>query len=179
MINKVMLIGRLTRDVESGATANGVSFARFSLAVQRSFANEQGVKEADFINCVAWRGTADVITKYVKKGDLFSVVGRLQTRSYQDQNGNNRVSTDVLVEDFQFINNNNSGNANTNSNFNQNFNNNNGNYNQSNQSQSNSFNNNNGFNNQNQNNNFSNNKSEEDLLNDFETGFNLDDDVPF
>lgn len=177
MINKVTLIGRLTRDVESGATANGISFARFSLAVQRNFANEQGVKEADFINCVAWRGTADVIAKYVKKGDLFAVQGRLQTRSYQDQQGNNRVSTDVLVEDFQFIGSNNQNGSNQN----QNFNNQNGNANQgyNNQSQNNSFNKPaNNFNNASNFNN-SNNKSEEDLLNDFEAGFNLDDDVPF
>lgn len=163
MINKVTLIGRLTRDIDSGATSSGTSYARFSLAVQRSFANQQGVREADFINCVAWRGAADIITKYVKKGDLFAVSGRLQTGSYQDQNGNTRYTTDVLVEDFQFIG---SNNQNTNGN---------GNMNQNNQ----------GFNNQaptnsapNQNQQ-SNSRSEEDLLNDFESGFNLDDDVPF
>lgn len=161
MLNKVTLIGRLTRDVENGATANGTSYARFSLAVQRDFANAQGVREADFINCVAWRGAADTIAKYVHKGDLFAISGRLQTRTYQDQQGNNRSAFDVLVEDFQFIsgNNNNSG-SNSNQSFNQNQNTNNNN-------QSNNFNSNNKI------------KSEEDLLNDFETGFNLDDDTPF
>lgn len=171
MINRVTLIGRLTRDVDSGATASGISFARFSLAVQRSFSNQQGVREADFINCVAWRGTADVITKYVKKGDLFAVGGRIQTGSYQDQNGNTRYTFDVLVEDFQLMGSNNSKTSND-GNFNQNqgFNN------QPSQNQ--------GFNNSNSNNGFNNNnsqplKNEEDLLNDFESGFNLDDDVPF
>lgn len=174
MINRVTLIGRLTRDIDSGATASGVSFARFSLAVQRSFANQQGVREADFINCVAWRGTADIITKYVKKGDLFAVGGRIQTGSYQDQNGNTRYTFDVLVEDFQFIGGNNNNKTSNDGNFNQNqgFNNN-----QQNQNQgfNNNFNSNNnsGFNNQQPV------KNEEDLLNDFESGFNLDDDVPF
>lgn len=153
MINKVTLIGRLTRDVDSGATANGISYSRFSLAVQRDFANAQGVKEADFINAVAWRGAADIIAKYVKKGDLFGISGRIQTRTYQDQNGNNRSAFEVVVEDFQFL----SSNNNTNQN-----------------------NSNTSFTPQN-NNSFSNTTSnkEESVLDDFESGFNLDDDVPF
>jgi len=150
MINKVTLIGRLTRDVEHGATANGVSFARFSLAVQRDFANAQGVREADFINAVAWRGAADTISKYVKKGDLFGISGRIQTRTYQDQQGNNRSAFEVLVEDFQFLNSNsNSNQNNSNNSFEQK------------PAQQESFNNDNSS------------------FSDFESGFNLDDDVPF
>lgn len=149
MINKVTLIGRLTREVEHGATSNGTSFARFSLAVQRDFANAQGVREADFINAVAWRGAADTIQKYVKKGDLFGISGRIQTRTYQDQQGNNRSAFEVLVEDFQFLNSNNSS------------------------SQNNS---NNSFDSKPQQNSNVNNDTS---FNDFDSGFNLDDDVPF
>ena len=102
-MNKAFLVGNLTRDPELTTTPNGISVCRFSIAVQRRFANADGEREADFINCVAWRGLADNIAKYVKKGKKVCVVGSIQTRSYEAQDGSKRYVTEVVADDVEFI----------------------------------------------------------------------------
>ncbi len=102
-MNKVILVGNLTRDPELITTANGVSLCRFSLAVQRRFAGPDGEREADFVNIVVWRGQADNCYKYLKKGSKCGVVGSLQTRSYDAQDGTKRYSTDVVAEEVEFL----------------------------------------------------------------------------
>jgi single-strand DNA-binding protein len=86
-MNKVELIGRLTKDPEIRNTSNQVPFCNFTLAVDRSFKDANGQRQADFINCVAWRQTATFIQKYFRKGNRLGICGSIQTRSYQDQNG--------------------------------------------------------------------------------------------
>lgn len=100
MLNKVLLIGRLTKEPELKKSSSGKSFTQFSLAVNRSFKNDKGEYEADFPNCVAWSQTADFITNYLHKGSLLSVDGRLTTRSYDDPNIPNKkvYVTEVIVE---------------------------------------------------------------------------------
>lgn len=102
-MNKVYLIGNLTRDPEHSTTTNGISVCRFSLAVSRRYANQDGERQTDFINCVAWRGLADNISKYLKKGSKACVVGSLQTRSYEAQDGTKRNVTEVIAEDCEFL----------------------------------------------------------------------------
>ena len=102
-MNKVILIGNLTKDPEVRSTNGGVSVCSFTVAVQRRFANAQGVREADFINCVSWRQTADFIGRYFTKGKKISVVGSLQTRSYDAQDGSKRFVTEVVAEDVEFV----------------------------------------------------------------------------
>lgn len=98
MLNKVILQGRLTADVELKSTQNGVSVCSFTLAVDRSY----GEKKADFINCVAWRNTAEFIAKYFGKGKMLIAVGELQVRQYQTQNGEKRYATEVIVNEVNF-----------------------------------------------------------------------------
>lgn len=104
MINKVILMGRLTADPEHRQTQSGISFARFSIAVQRSFADKNtGNREADFINIVAWRNTADFICRYFTKGKMIIIEGAIQTSSYEDKNtGAKRTSFDVVAEQVTF-----------------------------------------------------------------------------
>lgn len=102
-MNRVVLVGRLTRDPEMRTTSSGISQTRFTLAVNRRTANQSGEREADFINCVAWRGTADAIAKYLTKGRELAVEGRIQTGSYDAQDGTKRYTTDVVVDNFTFI----------------------------------------------------------------------------
>lgn len=102
-MNKVMLTGRLTRDPEFTTTANGISVCKFSLAVDRKFTNENGEKEADFINIVAWRGLADNCNKYLRKGNKVCVTGVIQTRTYDAQDGTKRYITEVIAEDVEFL----------------------------------------------------------------------------
>ena len=102
-MNNVVLIGRLTRDVELRTTASGISNASFSLAVDRNFRNQQGEREADFINCVAWRGTAETLARYTHKGARIAVQGRIQTRNYDNQQGQRVYVTEVVVENFDFL----------------------------------------------------------------------------
>lgn len=102
-MNKVILVGNLTRDPELITTSNGVSLCRFSLAVQRRFAGQDGEREADFINIVVWRAQADNCYKYLKKGSKCGIVGSLQTRSYDAQDGTKRYSTDVVAEEVEFL----------------------------------------------------------------------------
>lgn len=99
-LNKVILGGRLTADVEMKQTASGVSVCSFSIAVNRKGSKEQ---QTDFINCTAWRQTAEFIGKYFRKGSSICVVGNLQVRNWKDQNGNKRYSTEVVVDEALFV----------------------------------------------------------------------------
>jgi single-strand DNA-binding protein len=103
MMNRVVLVGRLTKDPELRYTPNGVPVATFTLAVNRSFTNQQGEREADFINCVVWRKPAENVANYLKKGSLAGVDGRVQTRSYDGQDGKRVYVTEVLAESVQFL----------------------------------------------------------------------------
>lgn len=103
MLNKVILIGRFTRDPELRSTPSGVSTCSFSLAVDRNYASQNGERQTDFINCVAWRRTAEFISKYFAKGNLVCVEGSIQTRSWKDNDGNNRYATDVVVDQTYFV----------------------------------------------------------------------------
>lgn len=102
MLNVVALLGRLTADPELRTTPNGVSVATFTLAVDRSYAKQGEERQADFINCVAWRGTGEFISRYFQKGQMIAVDGSIQTRRYQDKNGNNRTAFEVVVKDASF-----------------------------------------------------------------------------
>lgn len=103
MMNRVILVGRLTKDVELRFTPNGVPVASFTLAVNRNFANQQGEREADFINIVVWRKQAENVANYLRKGSLAGVDGRLQTRNYEGQDGKRVYVTEVLAESVQFL----------------------------------------------------------------------------
>lgn len=100
-MNKVILMGRLTKDVEMRQTPNGISVARFTLAVNRRFAKE-GQQQADFINCVAWRQTGEFIARYFQKGSMIAVVGSIQSRSWDGQDGKKQYATEVNVEEAYF-----------------------------------------------------------------------------
>lgn len=102
-MNKVALIGRLTAKPELRYTGSNIAFTRFTLAVNRQYFNEDGKKEADFINIIAWRKQAETISKYFNKGNLIAIEGKLQTSSYEDKNGNKKYTTDVALENFEFI----------------------------------------------------------------------------
>lgn len=99
MINRVVLVGRLTRDPELKYTTNGVAVASFTLAVNRQFTNSQGEREADFINCTIWRKAAENFANLVHKGSLVGIDGRIQTSSYE-KDGQRVYRTDVIVENF-------------------------------------------------------------------------------
>lgn len=103
MINRVVLVGRLTRDPELRYTPSGVPVANFTLAVNRTFTNQQGEREADFINCVVWRRPAENVANYLKKGSLAGVDGRIQTRSYEGQDGKRVYVTEVVADSVQFL----------------------------------------------------------------------------
>ncbi|MFI3330125.1 MAG: single-stranded DNA-binding protein [bacterium] len=98
MVNKVVLVGRITKDVELKTTQSGINNCKFTIAVNRQFKNSNGVREADFISCVAWKNQAEFLNNYVRKGNQISVVGKIQTSSYTDDNNNVRYTTDVVVE---------------------------------------------------------------------------------
>ena len=100
-MNKVILMGRLTRDPEMRQTQSGVNVCSFSIAVNRRFAKE-GQQNADFINCTAWRQQAEFICKYFGKGSMISVVGNLQSRSWENQEGKKQYATDVVVDEVYF-----------------------------------------------------------------------------
>ena len=102
-MNKVLLVGNLTRDPEKRSTGQGTSVTSFTIAVSRRFKNADGGYDADFINCVAWRSTADFVAQYFQKGSRIGVVGSLQSRSYDDKNGNRRYVTEVNVEEVEFV----------------------------------------------------------------------------
>lgn len=103
MLNRVVLVGRLTKDPELRYTPSGVAVATFTLAVNRPFQNQQGEKEADFINCVVWRKQAENASNFLKKGSLAGVDGRVQTRNYEGQDGKRVFVTEVVAESVQFL----------------------------------------------------------------------------
>lgn len=102
MFNLVVLTGRLTADPELRTTQNGTSVTSFSIAVNRRYRSGEE-KQTDFINIVAWRATAEFITKYFKKGNLIGIKGSIRTRKYQDKDGNNRVAFEVVAYNVQFV----------------------------------------------------------------------------
>lgn len=103
-INRVVLIGRLTANPELRFTASNNAVTTFSIAVDRNFKNEDGNKEADFINIVAWNKKAELIHQYLKKGDRVGIGGRLQVRKYQNERGENRYVTEVVADEVEFLN---------------------------------------------------------------------------
>lgn len=103
MINRVVLVGRLTKDPELRYTPNGIASCRFQVAVNRTFQNQQGEREADFISCVAWRKQAENLANYIRKGGLIGLEGRIQTGSYEGQDGKRVYSTDVVADSIQFL----------------------------------------------------------------------------
>ena len=103
MINRVILVGRLTKDPEYRQTPNGVSVATFALAVNRSFTNSQGEREADFINVVVFRKQAENVSKYLFKGSLAGVDGRIQSRNYENNEGRRVFVTEVVADNVQFL----------------------------------------------------------------------------
>ena len=103
MLNHITIMGRLVRDPEMRKTGSGISVANFTLAVDRDFSGkDSGEKETDFIDCVAWRGTADFVSKYFGKGKMAVVSGRLQIRSWTDKDGNKRKSAEVQADNVYF-----------------------------------------------------------------------------
>lgn len=102
-MNKTILVGRMVADPEIRKTASDVSKCNFTVAVQRKFTNQNGVREADFLSCVAWRGTAEFIQKWFVKGSMIGVTGSLQTRSYDAQDGTKRHVVEVVVEEVEFV----------------------------------------------------------------------------
>lgn len=102
-MNKVVLIGRLTKDPELRYTSSNVPAASFTLAVNRNFQNQNGVREADFINIVMWRKQAETVKKYLIKGSLISIEGRIQTRSYDGADGKKVYVTEVIADNFEFL----------------------------------------------------------------------------
>lgn len=103
MINRVVLVGRLTKDADLRYTSNGAAVASFTVAVNRQFTNQSGEREADFINCVAWRKTAETLANFTRKGSLVGVEGRIQTRSYDNQQGQRVYVTEVVVDTFSLL----------------------------------------------------------------------------
>lgn len=103
MINNVVLVGRLTKDPELRYTQTGLAVARFTVAVNRAFSNQQGEKEADFINCVAWRKQAENLANFMRKGSQVGVQGRIQTGSYDDKDGKRVYTTEVVADSIQFL----------------------------------------------------------------------------
>ena len=102
-MNRVELVGRLTKDPEVKLTSNQTQFCNFTVAVDRRFKDANGQKQADFINCVAWRQTAVFIQKYFRKGNRIGLVGSIQTRSYDDQNGQKKFITEVVIDEAEFV----------------------------------------------------------------------------
>lgn len=102
MLNKVFIMGRLTRDPELRRTNSGTAVTSFTLAVDRDFKNADGTKETDFIDCVAWRSTAEFAAKYFTKGRMAVVEGRLQMREWQDKDGNKRRNAEVIADNLYF-----------------------------------------------------------------------------
>ncbi|GEO58504.1 single-stranded DNA-binding protein [Companilactobacillus bobalius] len=154
MINRTVLVGRLTRDPELRYTQNGAAVAGFTLAVNRQFTNSQGEREADFVNCVIWRKAAENFANFTHKGSLVGIDGRIQTRNYDNQQGQKVYVTEVVVDNFSLLESRSesekrsSGNGSNNSDSNQAPN-----YNQQNQSNQTSYGNNNSQSNNNNNNN--------------------------
>ena len=103
MLNKVILIGRTTKDVDLRKTSSGTAVATFTLAVDNRFVQKDGQNTADFISCVAWNSTAEFMNNYVKKGSLVAVEGRIQTRNYDNKDGNRVYVTEVVAENVRML----------------------------------------------------------------------------
>ena len=103
MINRVVLVGRITRDPELQQTSQGISYVRFSLACDRPFKNQSGEKTTDFINCIAFKDHANNISKYFSKGNRIGIVGHIQTGSYTNKEGHKVYTTDVIVDEWEFV----------------------------------------------------------------------------
>lgn len=103
IMNKVYLIGNLTRDPELTETASGVARCRFSIAVNRNYTSGDGERQTDFFNCTAWRGQAETIARYTKKGKKIAVIGSIELRNYEDNQGVSRTAVDIIVQDFEFL----------------------------------------------------------------------------
>ncbi len=110
-MNKVYLIGNLTRDPEISTTTSGISVCRMSIAVGRRFANAEGGRETDFFNVTAWRGTADNCAKFLKKGNKIAVSGSIQTRNYEKADGTKGFSIDIVADEVEFLSSRNDGSA--------------------------------------------------------------------
>lgn len=102
-MNKAILVGRLTRDPELKSTANGTNVCSFSVAVNRRYKNAEGNYDADFINCTAWRQTAEFVSKYFTKGRMIGIVGSIQTRNYDDKDGKKVYVTEVAADEVHFV----------------------------------------------------------------------------
>ena len=102
MLNHITIMGRITKEIELRRTTSGTPVASFTLAVDRDFKEKNGEKETDFIDCVAWRNTAEFVEKYFSKGRMAVVSGRLQIRSWKDKDGNNRRTAEVVAENVYF-----------------------------------------------------------------------------
>ena len=102
MIYYVVLMGRLVAAPELRSTGTGISVTSFTLAVERAYAKSGEQRQADFIDCVAWRNTAEFITKYFQKGSMIAITGSIQTRNYEDKNGNKRKAVEILVDNASF-----------------------------------------------------------------------------
>ena len=102
-MNKCVLVGNLVRDPELTQTPSGISVCKFTLAVNRNYTNANGEREADFLNIVTWRGLAENCGKYLVKGKKVALSGQIQTRSYDDKDGNKRYATEVIADDVEFI----------------------------------------------------------------------------
>ena len=103
MINNVVLVGRMTRDAELRMTQSNTAVASFTLAVNRNFKSQDGEREADFINCIIWRQQAENLANWAKKGALIGITGRIQTRNYENQQGQRVYVTEVVAENFQIL----------------------------------------------------------------------------
>lgn len=103
MINRVVIVGRLTKDPELRYTPNGIASCRFTVAVNRTFKGQNGEQEADFINCQAWRKQAENLANFMKKGNLIGLEGKIQTGSYEGQDGKRVFTTDVIADSIQFL----------------------------------------------------------------------------
>ena len=103
MINRCVLVGRLTKDPELRYTSGNIAYTRFTIAVNRTFSGPNGEREADFIQCVAWRRQAENVARFVKKGSLVGVEGRIQTGAYDDKDGIRKYTTDIVCDSVQFL----------------------------------------------------------------------------
>lgn len=102
-MNKVFLIGNITRDPELSETAGGVKVCHFAVAVNRSYTDSNGERQTDFFNCTVWRGLAENVAKYCKKGNKVAVSGSVQVRNYEDREGVKRTAVEVVVQDVEFL----------------------------------------------------------------------------
>lgn len=103
MINSVVLVGRITKDLELKYTQSGVAYCKFTLAINRTFTNGQGEREADFVNCTVWKKQAENLCNYMSKGSLIGVTGRIQTSNFEGRDGNRVFMTEVIADNVQFL----------------------------------------------------------------------------